>query len=148
MGKDALVHLATLQQFVVCSLVYQFAALQNEYFIRPAYLREAVRNQERRAALQKAMDGSLDFVLSRAVNGAGRIVEDEDARVGQQRAGNGDTLALSAGKRHAALADHRLVPVLKALNKAIRLRILCGLFNGLLSSLLAQPVGDILPNRA
>ena len=39
------------------------------------------------------------------IDGRRRVVEDEDARAGQQRAGKGDALALAAGQRVAAFAD-------------------------------------------
>src|SRR5438045_2654936 len=38
MSEDTAIHIATLQQFSVCALIYQFAALQHQYFICPAYL--------------------------------------------------------------------------------------------------------------
>ena len=44
----------------------------------------------------------------------GGLVEDEDARVLEQDAGDGDALALAAGERDAALADAGVVAVLEA----------------------------------
>ena len=44
-----------------------------------------------------------------SVHAAGRVVEDQDARVHQQGAGDGDALLLPAGERGAALADRRVV---------------------------------------
>ena len=51
----------------------------------------------------------LDDALALVVERAGRLVEDQDARIGDQRAGNGDALALAARKRRAALADDGVV---------------------------------------
>ena len=61
-----------------------------------------------------AADRLLDLVFGGAVDGAGRVVQDQDARIGEQRAGDGDALALTAGERDAALADHRLVAFFEA----------------------------------
>ena len=47
--------------------------------------------------------------LGRRVERAGRLVEDQDRRILQQRAGDRQALALAAGKRGAALADQRVV---------------------------------------
>ena len=58
-------------------------------------------DQKGRASLEHPVDRLLDLVLGGAVDGAGRIVQDQDARVGEQRAGNGQPLALPAGERHA-----------------------------------------------
>jgi hypothetical protein len=51
----------------------------------------------------------LDGGLGAAVERAGRLVEDQDRRVFEQRAGNGDALLLAAGELEAALAHPRLI---------------------------------------
>src|SRR5579875_600326 len=107
-----------------------------------------MRNQQRRATLQDAMDRLLDLVLGCAVNRAGRVVENKNVRIGQQRASNGDALALAAGERHAALADLRFVAILEAHDEPVRLRILRRRLNGLAGGLLAQAVGDVLGDTA
>ena len=90
------------------------ALAQDDDLVGPADLREAVGDEQGGAALGGAVDGSLDLILGGAVNGAGRVVQDQDARVGQEGAGQGQALALAARERHAALADHGLVAVLEA----------------------------------
>ena len=47
--------------------------------------------------------------LALVVERAGRLVEDQDARIGDQRAGDGDALALAARQAAAALADDGVV---------------------------------------
>ena len=51
----------------------------------------------------------LHEAFALAVERAGGLVEDEDGRVFQDGAGDGDALALAAGEFHAALADERAV---------------------------------------
>src|SRR2546423_15500338 len=94
------------------------------------------------------MNGLLDFVLGRTIDGAGRVVEDEDARIGQQRTRNGDALALTAGKSHTAFANHRVVAFFEVADKAIRLGILRGLLDSILGRLLTKTIGDILADGA
>ena len=61
--------------------------------------------------------------LRRRVDRGGRVVEDEDARVDEQRPRDGDPLALPARQRDAALADDRVVPVGELEDELVRL---CG----------------------
>ena len=49
--------------------------------------------------------GGLDRRLGGAVERAGGLVEHQQARIGQQGAGEADPLALAAGELQAALAD-------------------------------------------
>ena len=49
----------------------------------------------------------LQLALGRGVERAGRLVEDQDRRVLEQRPGDRQALALAAGQRAAALADRR-----------------------------------------
>ena len=49
------------------------------------------------------------IALALVVERAGRLVEDQDARIGDQRAGDGDALALAARQAAAALADDGVV---------------------------------------
>ena len=54
---------------------------------------------------------ALDRRLGLRVHRRGRVVEDQDPRVGEQRPGDRDPLALAARERQPALADQRLVAV-------------------------------------
>src|SRR5579885_256736 len=113
MREDAAVEVATGEQLFVGATVDEFALAQDKDSVGPADLREAMGDEQRGAALQEAANGSLYLILCRAVDGAGGVVEDQDARVGEQSASDGDALALAAGERDAALAeavDKRLAP--------------------------------------
>ena len=50
-------------------------------------------------------------LLGRGVQPGGRLVQNQNGRVADDRPRDGDALALTAGERHAALADHRVVAV-------------------------------------
>ena len=60
---------------------------------------KAVRPWSRRRS------AALDPLLGADVDRARRLVEDQDARVGEQRAGEGDELALAEREPGAALAE-------------------------------------------
>ncbi len=57
-----------------------------------------------------AMAARLRWTISSlsASRAEGRLVEDKDARIGDERAGDGDALALAAGEVRAALDDGRV----------------------------------------
>ena len=81
---------------------------------------EAVGDDQRGAALHEPLERLLDQVLALGVEGAGGLVEDEDARVLEDGAGDGHPLLLPAGELHAALADERRVALGEALDEVVR----------------------------
>ena len=110
-GEDAPVERAAFQQLVVRADIDHFALAQYDHFVRPADLGEAVGDEDRGAAFQHAADGSLNLVLGLAVDRAGRVVDDQDCRIGDQRAGDSDALPLATGEGDAPLADDRFVAI-------------------------------------
>ena len=64
----------------------------------------------------------LDQRLALAVEARRRFVEDQDARVGEDRARDRDALALAARQPHAALADDRVVALLERLDELVAVR--------------------------
>jgi hypothetical protein len=79
---------------------------------------------ERRWAMTKvvrprssSLEALLDERLALGVEARRRLVEEEDARLGQDRAGDRHPLALPAGELDAALADHRLEPFVEAVGE-------------------------------
>ena len=80
------------------------------------------------------------------VDGAGGVVEDQDGRVDQQGAGDGDPLALPAGERVAPLAHHGVVPVGQPIDETGGTgRLGCG--HDLLEGGVGATVGDVVPDR-
>src|SRR5271166_473976 len=76
---------------------------------------------------QARLNGGFDFTVERG----SRFVEYQDRRVLENDAGDGDTLALAAGKLHAALADMSVIaaaaaPILEFKNKLMRVCQSCG----------------------
>ena len=56
-------------------------------------------------AADEVLEGGLDFHLGLGIHCRGGLVEDQDARVDEQRAGDGDALALAPRQGLTALAD-------------------------------------------
>ena len=54
-------------------------------------------------------EGGLNGPLRLGIEGAGRLIENEDGRVAQDRPGNGNALTLSARQRITPFSDHRIV---------------------------------------
>src|SRR5713226_613587 len=66
---------------------------------------EAVRDDERGAAAEKAVEGISDLQFGFGVHARGGFVEDEEAGIVGEGAGEIDELALADGERGAALVD-------------------------------------------
>src|SRR6478735_7672169 len=66
---------------------------------------EAVGDDYCGAAVEEALEASLDRFLRADGDVGGGLVEDEDAGLGEEGAGEGDQLALAGRELDAALAD-------------------------------------------
>ena len=84
--------------------------------------RWAMRDDERRAAAHDLSQRGADPRLRLDVHARGRIVEDEDAGVHDERARNRDPLSLATAEREAALADDGRVAFGERGDEVIRLR--------------------------
>src|SRR5690606_18722872 len=80
-------------------------AIKHDQPINQGQERGAVRHEEQGLARQDRLQPLLEPGLGAVVHGAGRLVEHQDRRIGEQRAGERDRLALTAGQALAALAD-------------------------------------------
>ena len=65
-------------------------------------------DDNRRPAPHHLLVSFGNLALRFGVERGRRFVEDQDRRVHQERAGNGDPLPLAGGQRHAPLADNCL----------------------------------------
>src|SRR4029079_1683787 len=75
--------------------------------------REAVRDDEGGAPVQQAAEGALDAALGADVDRARRLVQDQDARVGEQSTRERNELPLAEGEPRATLAELGVVAVLQ-----------------------------------
>src|SRR5579863_5206250 len=70
---------------------------------------KAVRDDEGGASLHEIGETVLDHFLGFGIEARRCLVENEDAGLGENGAGDGDALALAAGELDAALADDRVI---------------------------------------
>ena len=73
---------------------------------RVDHRRQPMRDHERGAAFHDLVERALHQRLALGIEGAGRLVEQQDRRVAQHRAGDRNSLPLPGRERHAALAEH------------------------------------------
>src|SRR5581483_7376403 len=102
------VEAAPLEQLAVGALLDDAAVLEDDDQVGVADGRQAVGDDERRPPVQQPPQRALDRLLGADVDRARRLVEDEDARVGEQGARERDELPLAEREARAALAELRL----------------------------------------
>src|SRR5581483_2856853 len=98
------------------------AVLEHDDLVGERDRRQPVRDDDRRAAAHRLAQPFPDARLGARVDRRGRVVEDQDARVDDERARDRDALPLPARERDPALADHRVVAVGKRGHELVRLR--------------------------
>ncbi len=81
------------------------AVVQHQNLVGGKHGADALRDDEGRALRVFRLQRRLDAALRFHIDGAGAVVQDEDRRLDEQGAGDGDALLLPAGKVDAALAD-------------------------------------------
>src|SRR6516164_9134651 len=87
---------AGFDQRIVASVFDQAAAIERDDAVRRSHGREPVRDNQHRAPLRDLLHVLLNDAFALIIEGAGRLVENQDARVSDERARNGDALALTA----------------------------------------------------
>lgn len=87
---------AVFQQLGVSAAGDQPAFIEHEDQIGIAHRADTLGNHEASAPAHKPIEGALDQCLSRDIHIASAVVEDEQARIEQQGAGDGDALFLAA----------------------------------------------------
>ena len=106
-----------------------------------------MRHDEDRPSAHEAREGVLDHGLVLRIDRRERLVQQQDRRIPQERAGNGDALALAAGEADAALADDGVVALRQAGNETVGVGRPCGGFHfGVARVRLAE--ADVLRRRA
>src|SRR5687767_14920357 len=106
---------------------------------------QAMRDNERSAALHEFLDGFHDGSFGGGIERGGGLVEQQDRRVLQKRARNTNTLALTDTEMSAAFPDRAVVARGQAADEFIGLRAFGGFANFFLGRV-RPPVGNVLAN--
>src|SRR2546430_16179272 len=133
---------AASEQFVVRAALRDGAFDQDDDLVGVANGGGAVRNQNRGAALHDSAQAVEDALLGLGVDARERVVEDENARIADNGAGDGGALLLPTGKSDAALADHGVVGFAEVLDVAMKTGDF-GRFADALLVIFRQAEGDI-----
>src|SRR6185436_16424424 len=110
---------------VMAAVLDQTATLERYDAIRRPHGREPVRYDENRPPSGDLLHVLLNDALALIIEGAGRLIENQYARVADERAGNRNTLALTAGERRAALAYDRVIAFRQFEDEFMRARKPC-----------------------
>ena len=146
-GHQAVIDAAPCHQDLVAAALHDPALVQHEDAVGVDHAGEAMCHDEDRPSAHEAREGVLDHRLVLRIDRRERLVEQQDRRIPQERAGDGDALALAARKADAALADHRVVALRQAGDEAVSVGRPCGGFHfGVARVRLAE--ADVLRRRA
>ena len=113
-----------------------------------AHRREAVGDEDdrRRFPRDERVQGPLDLGLGLRVERGRRLVQEQELRVPEEGARDGDALLLAAGDAHAALADVRVVARGEVADELVRERRLRGRGDGRRVRAV-DAVGDVAVDR-
>jgi len=99
-----------------------------------------------RSTSHQLVQGFDDGLFRGGIQTHGRLVKNQERSIADDCPGNGYSLALTAGERDSALADHGVVALRHFLDKLLRVGEFCSVpdFFGRGAGL---PIGNVLPNR-
>jgi hypothetical protein len=109
-------------QLVVAADFDDATPVENDQAIGVTQGGQAVGNGNRRPSAHQVVERLLDFLLGRRIDGRSGLVEDQDARVDQQRAGDRNPLPFATRQRLAAFADQRVITMRQAQDELVRVR--------------------------
>src|ERR1035438_5008651 len=106
-------------QGLVGAALHDAALFHHQNLLRAADGGEAMRDHEGGAPFHQVGETLLNGGLGFGIEAAGGLVENQDARIGENGAGDGDALALATGELDAALADDGVVLVVELFGELI-----------------------------
>src|SRR6266852_6819922 len=143
---EALVDRAGAEQLGMGADGFDTALVDNHNAIGNFQGVEAVGNDQSSSIAHELLQGSMNQRLIFSVGGAGKFVQNQDARIAKDRAGQGDALSLAAGKLGAGFTDLGLITVRQAHDKFMDV----GFIGSGFDFFLARPaiaVGNIVVDR-
>ena len=95
--------------------------IQQPDLVRHAHRTQTLGDHNGGAACHQPFQRQLDQPFSLGVDAGGGVVQDEDARVGEQGAGDRNTLFLTTGERDSTFTDPGSVAIRHLHNKVVGL---------------------------
>ena len=95
----------------MCAGRYDATFVQQHDQVCVAHCADALCDDEAGASVHQLVERLLDLIFCFSVYCAGAVVKNQNARVEQQRARDGDALLLSAAQADAAFTDECFVAV-------------------------------------
>ena len=122
------------------------AIAHNKNAVRVTNGTQAMRDHKARATCHKLIKRLLDLQLGTSIDTRGRLIQQENRRIGEHHAGNEQKLFLALAKRAAILADHGVIPLRQLSDKLVGMRSTCRL-DHLLACGICTTVRDVLVYR-
>src|SRR5919201_6986858 len=135
------------EKLVMCPLLDEASVLVKDNEVLVADGRQAVGGDECGPAGEQPAQRDLDSPLGANVHARRRLIEDEDARVGEESAREGDELTLAERQARAALRDLGPISVLEAEDEIVRADRL-GRADNLALRCLRSAEGDVVAQGA
>src|SRR6266849_6661720 len=137
---------AASEEFVVRAALDDAAVAKDNDLVGVLHGGGAVRNQNGGAAVHDAAQAGKNALLGLRVDAGEGVVEDEDAGVADDSAGDSSALLLSTGQGDAAFSDNRFVFMGEALDVGIETGDFGGLTN-LIEIVIGKAEGDVAADR-
>ena len=119
LAPHAGVQRAALQQLIMPPAPHDAPRVHDENLVGARDGREPMRDSDKRLALHQPADGALHQRLVFGVGVGGRLVEDDDGRVLQDGARDGDALALTTRKPISRLTRRRSITLWKITDELV-----------------------------
>lgn len=128
----------------------QSSLIEDEDLVSEQHGRDPLRDDEPRCTVRRLGDHSIKRVLEPYfgfdVHGACRVIEEKNLRPYEERARDGQALALTTGQRHAALTDDRVQLIGERADELRRLSRLAGC-EDLVVRGVRSPIRDVVSDR-
>ena len=127
------------------ALLNDLTVIDNKNLVGMAHSFQPVSNHNDRLIVGQFCNGLHQLLLVLRVHVGGGFVQNDDRRILHDGPGNGDALALAAGKRAACLADDGVKALRQCHDKVVAPRLLCSglhLLHGGIGLSEADVIGD------
>ena len=123
---EPIVGAVACHELAVPTALHHSAVFQGQDAIGTDHAGEAMGENQGGPALHEPIEGFLNHGLALGIHRRQRLVQDQDRRIPQERACNGNPLSLPPGQAHAALTDDRVVPLRQPCDEFVGIGVASG----------------------